>query len=150
MAGKFAAALVKRPPRAERADRYPWFAHLVQLALAQNDTTGALDHVNEGEKQDCEHNEGRRRNDYELRRGQIHVRRGEYDQAQDVFDRLIARVPDELRLRASAAESLLSAKQGARARRFAEPGLGLARKQNNRDSEEHFKELLAAAQKQGG
>src|SRR5205807_780402 len=26
LAGKFAAALVKRPPRPERPDRYPWFA----------------------------------------------------------------------------------------------------------------------------
>src|SRR5262249_4784573 len=72
LAGKFAAALVKRPPRAERPDRFPWFTHLIQLALSQNNTEAALDHVNEGEKQDCEQNEGRRRNDYELRRGQIH------------------------------------------------------------------------------
>src|SRR5262249_31270195 len=76
LAGRFAAALVKRPPRAERPDRFPWFTHLIQLSLSQNNTDAALDHVNEGEKQDCEHNEGRRRNDYELRRGQIHVRRG--------------------------------------------------------------------------
>ncbi len=150
LAGKFAQVLVRRPARPERPDRFPWFAHLVQQALAQNDAAAALDYLNEGEKDDCAHNEGRRRNDYELRRGQIHAKRGNIDQAQDVFDGLIARMPAELKYRTSAAEAMLSARQGARARRFAEAGLTLARQQNNRDSEDHFKELLAAAQKQGG
>ena len=42
---------------------------------------------------------------------------------------------------------MLSAKQKERALRFAQAGLDQARKQNDRDSEEHFKELTAAAQK---
>jgi predicted Zn-dependent protease len=96
---------------------------------------------------DCEQNEGGRRNDYELRRAQIHARRGDIDQAQETFERLIARVPAEMRYRSSAAEAMLSAKQGPRALRFAQEGLEQARRQNNRDLENHFKELLAAAQK---
>jgi tetratricopeptide (TPR) repeat protein len=150
LAGRFARELVARPVAADRSDRYPWYAHLVQLALAEGDTDTALTYLNEGEKADCEHNDGRRRNDYELRRGQIHARRGEADEAQGVFERLIERVPSELRYRGSAAEAMLSARQGARALRFAEQGLAKAREKNDRDSEQYFLELVSAAKKQGG
>ena len=147
LAGHFAQVLIKRPPRPERPDRFPWYVQLVQQAMAEGNTEAALDFTNEGEKADCEHNEGRRRNDYELRRAQIHARRGDIDQAQETFERLIARVPAEMRYRSSAAEAMLSARQGPRALRFAQEGLEQARKQNDRDSENHFKELLEAAQK---
>jgi hypothetical protein len=150
LAGKFAATLVNRPPQLERPDRYAVFNHLVQQALAQADTTAALDYLNAGESYDCSHNEGRRRNDYELRRGQLLARSGDASQAQEVFERLIQRAPTELRFRSSATESMLSARQGSRALRFAQEGLAEALKQNNRDSEQHFRELLAAAQKQSG
>jgi tetratricopeptide (TPR) repeat protein len=150
LAGQFARALVGRSSRPDRPDRYPVFNHLIQLALGKGDTTAALDEVNAGEQDDCKHNEGRRRNDYELRRAQIHARRGEHDQAQDVFDRLIERVPGELKYRAGAAEAMLSARQGGRALRFAEGGLAESRKQQNRDSEGHFMELVEAAKRQGG
>ena len=128
-------------------DRFPWFNHLVQLALGHGDTTAALDHLNDAEKDDCENNQGRRRNDYELRRGQIQAKAGQVAQAQDVFDSLIARVPDELKFRASAAEAMLSANQGQRALGFVEGGLGESRKQNNRDMEGLFLELKAAAER---
>ncbi|MBL8794060.1 MAG: tetratricopeptide repeat protein [Planctomycetia bacterium] len=149
LAGRFALELVGRPPRAERPDRYPWYAHLVQLALAEGKPDAALDFLNEGEKADCEQNEGRRRNDYELRRGQLHAKRGEFDQAQDVFDRLIERVPAELRYRGTATEAMLTARQGGKALRFAEPGLALAREKQDRDSEQYFLELIDAAKRQG-
>jgi len=149
VAGKFAQALVSRPARPERPDRFPWYSHLVQLALGEGNTGGALDYLNEGEKHDCEHNEGRRRNEYELRRGQIHAKRGEAEQAQDVFERLIARVPAELKFRGSAAEAMLSARQGSRALAFAESGLAKAREQSNRDLEQYFLELADAARRQG-
>jgi tetratricopeptide (TPR) repeat protein len=147
LAGKFARNLIARPARADRPDRFPWYGQLVQLALAQGDTDAALNYLDEGEKADCTENEGRRRDDYELRRGQVHARRGDMDQAQDIFERLIARAPAELRFRSSAAEAMLSAKQKDRALRFAQAGLDQARKQNDRDSEEHFKELTTAAQR---
>src|SRR5262249_29303911 len=115
LAGKFAKALVGRPANPNRPDRYSYFSHLVQMALAESKSDAALDYLNAGEKADCEANEGRRRNDYELRRGQLHAKRGEIDAAQDVFDRLIARVPAELKFRGSAAEAMLSARHGGRA-----------------------------------
>jgi predicted Zn-dependent protease len=121
---------------------------LIQLALNQGDWDAALDQVNEGEKDDCEHNQGRRRNDYELRRGQVYAKQGSVDQAQDVFDKLIARVPSELKLRVSAAEALLSAKQPGHALKIAEAGLAEARKQNSRDLEGAFLELAEAARRQ--
>ena len=117
--------LTARPPKPERADKFPWYAFLTQHALKNNQLDAALDFVNEGERVDCEQNEGHRRNDYELRRGQVHVKRGEADAAHDVFQRLIERVPDELKYRGSAAEAMLTLKQGARALKFAEDGLAI-------------------------
>ena len=70
------------------------------------------------------------------------------EDAQGTFDRLIARVPSELRYQGSAAEAMLSARQSQRALQYAEKGLAGARQQNNRDMEEYFRELAAAAQKQ--
>jgi tetratricopeptide (TPR) repeat protein len=150
LAGHFARALVARPPRPEQADRFPLYAYLSQRALADGNADAALEYVNAGEKFDGEQNDGRRRNDYELRRAQLHAKRGEAEQAGDTFDRLIARDPSNLRYRSDAAEAMLSARQGARALRFAEQGLAAARQQNNRDQEQYFLELTAAAKKQGG
>ncbi len=146
----FARALVARPPTPGRTDRYPFYSYLTQHAIKTGATDEALNLVNEGEKADCEHNEGQRRNDYELRRGQIHVKRGEAEAAADVFQRLIDRVPTNLKYRGSAAEAMLSLRQGARALRFAEEGLAAARQQNDRDSEQYLQELVAAAKKQMG
>jgi tetratricopeptide (TPR) repeat protein len=148
LAAHFARALVSRPPQPERPDRFPWYSYLTQRALKEGNTDAALDLVNEGEKVDCENNEGRRRDDYELRRGQVHVKRGEPDAAEDVFRRLIERVPANLRYRGAAAEAMLSLKQGARALRFAEEGLSAARQANDRDTEQYLMELASAARKQ--
>jgi tetratricopeptide (TPR) repeat protein len=150
LAKRFGKTLMARQPKADKPDRYYLFSYLTQRALNEGEFDAALDYVNEGQSQDCTHNEGRRRNDYELRRGQVHARRGEADQAEDVFRRLIERTPSEMRFRTSAAEAMISLKQGARALRFAEEGLVEARKRNDRDSEGHLQELAAAAKKQMG
>jgi tetratricopeptide (TPR) repeat protein len=150
LASRFARELVARPPRPDRPDRAPWYFHLIQRALAEGNTDEALNRVNEGERADAEHNEGRRHNDYEQRRAQVHLKRGEAEQAQEVFDRLLERDPGDLRARGRAAEAMLSLRQGARALRFAEEGLARARQQNDRDSEQYFLELVAAARKQVG
>jgi hypothetical protein len=150
LAASFARALTARPPRPDRPDRFAWYAYLTQHALKSGDKDAALDYVNEGEKADCEQNEGRRRNDYELRRGQVHVKRGEADAAADVFRRLIERVPTEMKYRVSATEGMLALTQGGQALRFAEEGVEAARKQNDRDAEQHLLELAGAARKQTG
>ena len=149
LAARFGKALVARPPQPEKTDRFPIFNHLVQQALAANNSAAALELLDEGEKADREQNEGRRLNDFELRRAQIQARRGDIDAAQEVFQRLIERVPLELKYPGSAAEAMLSARQGPRALRFAEQGLARARQQNNRDSEQYFQELVAAAKRLG-
>ena len=66
-----------------------------------------------------------------------------------MFERLVARVPGELKFAGSAAEAMLGMKQAGRAIKFAEQGLAQARAQNNRDSEGYFLELIGAAKKQG-
>src|SRR5262249_46834266 len=101
-------------------------------------------------KADCEQNQGRRRNDYELRRGQVLAKRRDVQGARDVFQRLIERSPGELRYQGPAAEAMLSLKESGAALAFAEQGLAKAREQNDRDSEQYFIELVAAAKKQSG
>lgn len=150
LAGKFAEAIVAQPKDAERPDRFPYFNHLIQLALGEGDANKAMQRVDEGEKADCEGNEGRRRNDYELLRARSHIRRGETKEAQDVFDRLISRMPSEMKYHGAATEAMLSARQGAGALRFAEGGLKAAREKNDRDSEQYFLELVGAAKKMAG
>jgi tetratricopeptide (TPR) repeat protein len=150
LAGLFAKTMVTRPSHPDRPDRFPWYAHLVQLALSEGDTQTALQYVDEGEKADCEQNEGRRRNDYELRRAQVLAKSGDSVSARDVFERLIARAPNELRYRGTAAESMLSLKQGTAALHFAEQGLAKAREKNDRESEQYFLELVGAAKKFSG
>lgn len=149
VAGKFAQALVDGPSRPERSDRYPWHNHLINLALAEQNFQDAIDRINAGEKDDCENNEGRRRNDFELRRAQVQARKGDHDEAEQTFARLIDRVPNEWKYRGAATEAFLSARQGPRAMRFAEKALDEARKTNNRDQEGYFQELLEAARRQG-
>jgi tetratricopeptide (TPR) repeat protein len=150
MAGRFARTLLERPPRPEQPDRYPLYNYLIQTSLAQGDADAALAYVDDGERADCEQNEGRRRNDYELRRGQVLTKRGDPDAARDVFERLIQRDPSELRYRGTAAESMLALKQPSSAASFAEAGLAKAREQNDRDSEQYFQELVSAARTQAG
>ena len=144
----FAKALVGRPVGPGQKDRFPWFSFLVQKAVSEGNTDEALQHVNEGERIDDEHNEGRHHNDYELRRAQVHVKRREPDLAHEVFTRLIECSPDNLRYRGTATEGMLSLRQGDRALRFAEEGLALARQKNDRDSEQYLMELVAAAKRQ--
>jgi hypothetical protein len=150
LAERFARALVARPADGGRTDRAPWYFFLVQRALAEGRTDEALRFVDEGEGADAAHNEGQRAADYEVRRAQVLLKRGEAERAQEVFDRLIEREPSNLRVRGTAAEGMLSLRQGARALRFAEEGLARARQQNDRDSEQYFLELVSAARKQVG
>jgi tetratricopeptide (TPR) repeat protein len=150
LAAHFAGVLVARPVQPSKPDRYPYFSFLIQKALKEGAGEEALDRVNEGERIDCEFNGGKRRNEYELRRAQVHAGRGEVDAAQDVFQRLIERTPTNLRVRGQAAETMLSLKQPVKALKFAEEGLTAARQANDRDSEQYLMELVSAAQKMTG
>lgn len=147
LAAKFAAVLVDRPSYPERRDRCPLYQAVIYACVSEGKLDEALNYINDGERDDCENNEGRRRNEYELRRATLHAKRGEFAEAQDVFDRLIARVPTELEVRVKAAETMLSARQTPAALKYAQEGAKAAVKANNRDLEGHFKELMAAAQR---
>jgi hypothetical protein len=149
LVAKFARALVDRPAAAG-TDRYPYFAYLIQEAQNARDFDAAVGLVDQGLKADCEANEGRRRNDFELRRGQLLAKRGDAEPARDTFQRLLERAPGDLKVAGSATEAMLALKKGSLAKQFAEHGLAQARAQNNRDSEGYFLELLDAAKRQGG
>ncbi len=150
LAGRFARALVARPVEAGQEDRFPYYSYLVQRALQEGATDQALSLLQEAEQADAGQNEGRRVNEYQLRRAQVLAKRGDAEAAQQVFEQLIERVPSELKYRGSAAEAMLGIRQGPRALRFAEQGLAKARERNDRDSEQYFLELVSAARKQGG
>jgi hypothetical protein len=147
LAGKFASMLVEKPAYSERPDRFPLFQLLIQHAIGDGKLDDAMEYVNDGERDDCEHNEGKRRNDYELRRAQLHAKRGEFDDAERVYDGLISRAPTQLEYRVNAAETMLSARQGPKALKYAKEGAAAAVKAQNRDLEGHFKELMDAAQR---
>src|SRR5262249_32669028 len=69
LAGKSAHTLVGRPANAAAPDRWPAYQLLIQQAQSEGNYDVALGYIDAGEKADCEANEGRRRNDYEMRRG---------------------------------------------------------------------------------
>jgi tetratricopeptide (TPR) repeat protein len=150
LTAKFAVALVARPAQAEKPDRFPFYSFLIQHALSEGAKDKALEFINAGEQSDADQNQGRRSSDYQLRRAQVLAKSGDAEQAGTAFDNLIQREPANLRFRGAAAEAMLSLKQGAKALAFAEQGLAAARQQNNRDEEQHFLELTAAARKQAG
>lgn len=141
LAGRFARAITDRPGS---GDRLPFFQHLINLACSESNWDNAMALVDEGEKYDCEFNEGRRRNDFELRRGQIMVKDGDSVAAAEVFARLVDRQPDELKYLEAATKAMIDAKS-PKAAAFAEQGLTKARSQNNRDAEEYFLDLRESA-----
>ncbi|HZU34750.1 MAG TPA: hypothetical protein VFA18_02505, partial [Gemmataceae bacterium] len=148
LAGRFAAAAVARPAQPEQPDRWPYYRHLVDLAMTQGDTASAINWLDKGQQSDSEHNASRRQNDFELRRGQVLAKGGQAEAAQGVFQGLIERAPSELRYLTTAAETMLSARQGAHALHFAKAGLAKAREKNDRDAEQNFMELVSAAERQ--
>ena len=150
LAANFAEALLSRKPPEAKPDRYPFASFLITKALADGDTEAALGRIDEGMRIDCESNGGKRRDDYEMRRAAVHIRRGEADAAEDVFARLIQRSPGSLAVRGKAAEAMLNLKQPSKALKFAEEGLAAARAANDRDAEGYMNDLAGAAKRQGG
>ena len=129
-------------------DRFPFFNHLIRTARDEGRTDDVLRLLSEAESADEATNAGQRKDDYALSRGQALARTGDANGAYAAFREAVARSPNSLKLYAPAAEAMLSRKQGAKALEFAEAGLKQARSQNNRDAEQQFLELVAAAKKQ--
>jgi len=134
--------------RATISDRYPFFNHLIRTARDEGKTDEVLRLLSEAEAADEATNAGQRKDDYSLGRGQALARTGDADGAYTAFREAVSRSPNSLKLYAPAAEAMLGRKQGTKALEFAEAGLRQARSQNNRDAEQQFLELVAAAKKQ--
>lgn len=147
LARKFVDAIISRPADPQRPDLYPFYKYLIDQAQTQADWEQALKWVEAGLQADAERNQGLRRNDYEVRRAQLLAKRGDAEKAAETFQALIDRVPNEPKYRGTAAEAMLSLRQGQRALNFAEGGLEVARQVGNRDLEAYFKELVSAAKK---
>jgi hypothetical protein len=124
--------------------------HLIRAARDEGKTEEVLRLLTDAEKADEATNAGNRKNDYALARGQALARSGDVAAAYAVFKEIVGRSPKELRFFAPAAEAMLGKREGAKALEFAEAGLKEARAQNNRDAEQQFLELQAAAKRQLG
>jgi tetratricopeptide (TPR) repeat protein len=133
--------------RASIADRYPYFNHLIRAARELGEHDKLMELLVAGEQADAATNDSRRKDQYTLTRGQALARTGDSEGAYAVFKDAIDRSPNSLSLYAPATEAMLGRKQGSRALEFAELGLKQARAQNNRDAEQQFLELVAAAKK---
>src|SRR5262249_53713559 len=110
LAGKFARLITQRPANPALPDRYPYFNHLIQMAQTEGDSATVMALLDEAQRADSESNQGRRQGDYTLRRGQLFAKRGEIDQAHDVFGRLLSENADELRYYGPAIEAMLGQK----------------------------------------
>jgi hypothetical protein len=144
LAGQFGRLLIDRQGM---GDRFPLFNQLVQQAGENDDFADALDLIDRGLKHDCEHNEGRRRNEYELKRAQVFLKAKQPDEAHGVFQKLLERIPSNLDVLGTATEGMLSARKGPYAVTFAEQGVRQAKAKGDRDRVGYFEELLAAAKR---
>ena len=147
LAVAFAKAGIGKPADAAKTDRYALYLCAIQGAIAENDQPAALTLAEGGAAYDAEHNGGKRANEFGLRKAQLLAKTGNTDGAAAEFEALIARNPDEPRFIVTAAEAMLSARQGAKALAFAERGLEKARESGNRDLEGACLELSEAAKR---
>jgi tetratricopeptide (TPR) repeat protein len=143
LAVAFAKAGAATPHDDAKPDRYPFYACLMTAALASGDADGVVRVAEDGAKHDAEHNGGKRLNDYSLRKVALFAKRNDFDNVEREFDAMIDRSPNDGNLYVKAAETMLSAKQGARAAKFAERGMA----KGNRDLSAACKELLEAAKR---
>jgi len=144
LAFKFALAASRRT---SIADRYPYFNHLIGLAQEIGKPADVLLLLKEGEDADRDTNAGRRAVEYALARGRALARNGDVEGSASAFRDAIAKTPNDIRLFSPAAEAMLGKKNGPLALEFAEQGLKVAETQNNRDAQNQFQELIAAAKK---
>jgi tetratricopeptide (TPR) repeat protein len=136
--------------RSSIVDRYSFFKQLIRAARDEGKSDEVLRLLTDAEQADAATNAGKRRDDIALTQGQALARAGDVSAAYAVFKEIVGRSPKDLRFFAPAAEAMLGKKDGAKALEFAEAGLKEARAQNNRDAEQQFLELQAAAKKQVG
>jgi tetratricopeptide (TPR) repeat protein len=149
IAAHFARAGVSRPATSGKPDRYAYYATLATRALLEGDTQAALAHLDAGLSHDATANEGKRRDDYGLRRANVLVQRGEAEAAEQAFLTLIERSPRNFKFRGQAAEAMLKLKQPAKALQFAQEGLKEAGQANDRDASGYMNDLINAAKRQG-
>jgi tetratricopeptide (TPR) repeat protein len=147
LAVAFAQAGADRPIDIEKPDRYPFYACMMTGAVALGKPDEALKALKDGRVWDDAHNHGTRANEYGLRTAALLAKLGRHDESVEAFDEVIARNASDGNLYVKAAETMLSAKSGAKARYFAEKGLAKAKSMGNRDLQGACEELLAAAKK---
>ncbi len=147
LAVSFAKAAVKKPADAAKPDRYALYLAVISAALSEGNAKDALTATEAGLAYDAAHNGGKRANEFGLRAAQLQAKTGNPDAAAAAFETLIERNPDEAKFYVTAVETMLSAKQAAKAEAFAEKGMATAARTGNRDLEGACRELSEAAKK---
>ncbi len=112
LANKFIRTIIERPVDGGRADLFPFFKQLIDQGQSRADWEAALRLADEGLKADAQRNGGMRQGDYEIRRAQLLAKKGDAEKSAEAFEAIIARVPGELKYRGTAAEAMLSLRQG--------------------------------------
>jgi tetratricopeptide (TPR) repeat protein len=143
----FAKTAVAKPVDPTKVDRYPLYLCLISSAISDGKPADALAHTKDGMAYDKANNGGKRANEYGVRAAQLFAKTGDVDGSVAAFNDLIARNPDEAKYYVTAIETMLSAKQGAKATAFAERGLEKAKATGNRDLEGACLELGEAAKR---
>jgi tetratricopeptide (TPR) repeat protein len=147
LAVRFAKVGTAKPVDPAKPDRYPMYLGLILAAIGEGNHADALTASRAGAAYDKEHNGGKRANEYAVRTAQLLAKTGDAAGAAAAFDDLIAKNPDEPKFLITATETMLSAKQGAKAAAFAEKGLARAKETGNRDLEAACLELGEAAKR---
>lgn len=147
LAVAFAKAGIAKPTDAAKPDRYTLYACLIAAAVAEGDGAAALEYAKAGAEADAAANEGKRANEFGVQKARLLAKSGHGDAAVQEFQELIARNPDEAKFYITATETMLGAKRGADAIKFAEAGLAKARSLGNRDLEGACLELADAARR---
>lgn len=147
LAVAFAKAGVSKPVDSNKPDRYPFYATLMTGAVSEGNLQAALEYADQGASYDAEHNDGKRGNDYGLRKALMLLKSGDVDRSAEAFDSLLERNPDDGNIYVKAAESMLGVKRGDKAIYFAEKGLARASSIGSRDLEGACRELLEAAKR---
>ena len=150
LAVHFAGAGVIKPADAAHPDRYPLFACAITGAASEGNYAAAIGLATHGLDDDAAHNGGRRAAEFTLQRARLLARSGDAAASVAEFETLLERFADEPRFYIAATESMLSAKQGAKALAFAEKGLASAKRLNSRDLDGACRELADAARRAGG
>lgn len=142
---RFARELVQRDSLAYAIDVMPIFRRLINNQIEKNQFENAQDLVDQAEKFDNKHYEGRHQAGIDSMRARLLMAQGNAEQAQKLYQDSVAKHPENLEIVAEAVENMLSSGNFNAAQTLARIGLERAEKQRNSSYQGQFREYLEEA-----